>query len=90
MNKLKVLCLITNNYHLDKVNRILNNYNINTKVVSMGSGTASKSMLDYFGLVDDEKIIVMALIPDYISYELSEKLIDYFKLENLGEGLGFI
>ena len=90
MNKLKSLFLITNNNHLEKVNRILNSYSINTKVVSVGQGTASQSMLDYFGLNQDEKIMVMALIPDYIEYELSLKLIDYFKLENIGQGLGFI
>ena len=90
MNKLKTLVLITNKNNTNNVNKILNSYNVNTKVVSIGHGTASQSMLDYFGLAPDDKIIVMALIPDYIQYELSQKLIDFFKLESLGQGLGFI
>ena len=90
MNKLKTLVLITNKENLNKVNNILNSYNINAKVVSIGHGTASQSMLDYFGLIADDKIIVMALIPDYIKYELSQKLIDFFKLESLGQGLGCV
>ncbi len=90
MNKLKSLFLITNKNHLDKVNTILNAYNLNTKVVSYAKGTASQSMLDYFGLIADDKIMVMALIPDYLKFEISQKLIDYFKLESLGQGLGFV
>ena len=90
MNKLKTLLLITNKNNLTNVNNILNSYNINTKVVSVGQGTASQSMLDYFGLIADEKIIVMALIPDYIEYKISNKLINYFKLEKLGQGLGCV
>ena len=90
MNKLKTLFLITNKKNTNNVNKLLNSYNINTKVVSIGHGTASPSMLDYFELTPDDKIIVMALIPDYIKFELSQKLIDYFKLEKLGQGLGFI
>ena len=74
MNKLKSLFLITNKKNTDNVNKILNSYDINTKVVSIGQGTASPSMLDYFGLAPDDKIIVMALIPDYIKFELSQFL----------------
>ena len=90
MNKLKTLFLITNKKNTNNVNKLLNTYNINTKVVSIGHGTASPSMLDYFELTPDDKIIVMALIPDYIKFEISQKLIDYFKLEKLGQGLGFV
>ena len=90
MNKLKSLFLITNKDYLIKVNKILNGFHINTKTVSFAHGTASQSMLDYFGLIDDEKIMVMALIPDFLQYEISQKLINYFKLETLGKGLGFI
>lgn len=90
MNKLKTLFLITNKKNTNNVNKLLNAYNINTKVVSIGHGTASPSMLDYFELTPDDKIIVMALIPDYIKFEISQKLIDYFKLEKLGQGLGFV
>ena len=90
MNKLKTLFLITQKNNLNNVNKILNEYNISVKTVSIGHGTASQSLLDYFGLIADDKIIVMALIPDYIKNELSKRLIDYFKLEKLGQGLGFV
>lgn len=90
MNKLKTLVLITNHEYYNRVNYLLNSYNINIKIVNIVRGTASQSMLYYFGLSAGDKIMVTALIPDYLEEELSQKLINYFKLFNLGKGVGFI
>ena len=59
---LKMLFVICNSEK--KLNKLLNRYKLPFNTVFKGIGTASKSMLDYFGLVPTEKCILMSIIPD--------------------------
>ena len=42
--------------------------------VSKVNGTASISILNYFGLLETEKELFMAIVPDYLSHEILYKL----------------
>lgn len=84
---LKMLFIINDNEN--KIIKLVNKYKLPFNVVTHGEGTASKSMLDYFGLIGTEKIVNMSIISDL----LEEKIFDYLKknlnLEEIGKGIAF-
>ena len=50
-------------------------YGIRLKTVSKVYGTASVSVLNYFGLLETEKELFLAIIPDYLTNEILIKVI---------------
>ena len=85
---LKMLFVICNSEK--KLNKLLNRYKLPFNTVFKGIGTASKSMLDYFGLVPTEKYILMSIIPDYNEEAIINDLKIELKMEDIGKGIGFI
>jgi len=84
---LKMLFIITNEEK--KLNQFVNKFNLPFNTIFHGIGTASKSMLDFFGLVPCEKIILMSIIPDYLEDDIINNLHKKFKLQEIGNGIGF-
>lgn len=72
-----------------KVNLLLNRYGIKVKTVSGANGTASPSVLDYFGLAETKKDIYFAIIPDYLESKILDKVKSSFKLDKEGKGIAF-
>lgn len=89
MINIKMLFIIIEEGYDKKIKYFLSKYGIKLKVVLKAFGTASSSILDYFGLLETEKEIFMAIIPDYLSNELLEKIKTNFKLDKIGMGLAF-
>lgn len=89
MVNIKLLFIILDNGYSKKINYILNKYKIKFKTVSNASGTASPSLLSYFGLTDLEKEIYIGIIPDYLSSEILSKVNLEFDLVNVGTGVAF-
>ena len=73
-----------------KISQLINKFKLPFNVVSHGIGTASKSMLDFFGLVPSEKVILLAIIPGYLEKDIMLYLHENLKLEGIGTGVGFI
>ena len=90
MVNIKLLFIILNEGNDLNVKNILNQFNIKVKTVSNAHGTASPSVLDYFGLVETEKSLFMAIIPDYLQTKIIEKLNDEFQFDDVGSGVAFI
>ena len=90
MVNIKLLCLILDEGLHKKVNSVLNRLGIKFKTVSSVSGTASPSVLDFFGLTRTKKELYLAIIPENLKYKVLEKLNNVFHLENQGTGIGFI
>ena len=90
MVNIKLLFIILNEGNDAKVKSILYSFGIKVKTVSNAHGTASPSVLDYFGLVETEKEIFMAIIPDYLKCDILNKLNDSFDFDNVGNGVAFI
>lgn len=84
---LKMLFIITNEEK--KLNQFVNKFNLPFNTIFHGIGTASKSMLDFFGLVPCEKIVLMSIIPDYLENDIINNLHKKFKLQEIGNGIGF-
>lgn len=89
MVNISLLFLITDEGHDKKVKSVLNSFGIKVKTVSSANGTASPSVLDYFGLVETKKSVFMAIIPYYLSKDILNKLNDYFKFNEIGTGVAF-
>lgn len=89
MVNIKLLFIILDVGYLKKVNSLLNKFGIKFKTVSNASGTASPSVLSYFGLIDVEKEIYIGIIPDYLSSEILSKINLEFDLTNIGTGIAF-
>lgn len=89
MTNIKMLFIIIEEGYDKKIKYFLSKYGIKLKVVLKAFGTASSSILDYFGLLETEKEIFMAIIPDYLSDELLDRIKVSFKLDKVGMGLAF-
>lgn len=89
MINISLLFIITNEGHDKKVKSILNSFGIKVKTVSNANGTASPSVLDYFGLIERKKAVFMAIIPNYLSKDILNKLNNHFKFDDVGTGVSF-
>ena len=81
MVNIKMLFIIIEEGYDKKIKYFLNKYGIKLKTVSKAYGTASVSVLNYFGLLETEKELFMAIIPNYLSNEILNKLKDNFGLD---------
>ena len=90
MVNIKLLGLILDEGMHKKANSLLNRLGIKFKTVSSASGTASPSVLDYFGLAETRKELFLAIIPENLKYKVLEKINNVFHLEKEGTGIGFI
>ena len=84
---MKLLFIITDNEK--KVEKVINKFKLPFNTITHGIGTASQSMLDFFGLNETEKYISMSLIPDCMENRLFEKLDEYMNLKEIGNGIAF-
>ena len=84
MINISLLFIITDEGHDKKVKSILNSFGIKVKTVSNANGTASPSVLDYFGLIERKKAVFMAIIPNYLSKDILNKLNNHFKFDDVG------
>lgn len=84
---LKVLFIINDDEK--KLLRVIDNYQLPFNSITHGIGTASKSMLDFFGLVQKEKRILLSIIPDYLEDNILHGIKNKLKLEEIGNGIAF-
>lgn len=89
MVNILLLVLIMDEGYDKKVNLFLNKFGIKFKTVSSAIGTASPSLLDYFGLTETKKEVFLAVIPNYLEEKLLGKIKNTFKLEKQGSGVAF-
>lgn len=89
MINIKLLFIILDAGSSKKIKYLLNKFGIRIKTVSNASGTASPSVLSYFGLVETKKEVFMAIIPDYLSLKILTKINIEFNLEKVGTGIAF-
>lgn len=89
MVNLMLLVLIYSEGNDKKINSILNKFGVKVKTVTNASGTASASVLDYFGLAETKKDVYLAIIPDYLEHNILSKLKNAFKFEEIGTGITF-
>ena len=72
-----------------KMEKIINKVKLPFNVITKAKGTASQSLLDFFGLVEADKYVCMSLIPDYMEEDIINKIKDDVKIEKVGNGIIF-
>lgn len=87
MVNLKLMLLVLDEGLDRKVKSLFNKFGIRVKTVSSANGTASPSVLDYFGLTETKKDMFLALIPDYLKNKILSKIKTDFKLDREGTGI---
>lgn len=84
---IKLLVMIYNNEK--KLKNILKKYKLNFNVMTYGSGTASLSLLTYFGLDKVKKSLYFSLMPSSLEEKVLQELETKLNLKQIGEGIGF-
>lgn len=72
-----------------KIEKMVNKFRLPFNALTKGIGTASKSMLDFFGLNETEKYISLSLIPNYMEEDIFRQLDENMKLKKVGNGIAF-
>lgn len=89
MNSLCMIFIIINYSDEKEVLKIMNKYKIGFKVVMHGIGTASSSLLEYFGLNQKEKTIITSVLPPIICKHLLKEVEEKINVHEHGKGIGF-
>ena len=83
--KTKVFITISDKDKSERILKLFKRYKINYNCSINGSGTASSSLMNYFGLSDIKKNVMISIIPEFletkIMYDLHNKL-DIYKPGN--------
>lgn len=89
MNDLCMLCIIINSQLERKINKFLKKYNLGFKYVLHARGTASSSILDYFELDNEDKVIITTILPNIIGKNILTEINNKINIKNPGMGIGF-
>ena len=89
MNKLALLVIVSSinkeKYYL----KLLEKYKISLKAVTYGTGTASSSLLEYFGLNEVERTVILAVMPTVMSKYILRYMKSKSKINEPGNGIAF-
>ena len=89
MNNLSLINIIINTQDEKKFVKVLDKYKVNFKNIIHGMGTASSSLLDYFGLNQEEKAIITAIAPTTHCKHILKEIENKIKLYEPGKGIAF-
>ena len=89
MTKLKLLVTILDEDYDKQIKKIYDYNKVTVRFVTHGFGTASSSVLDYFGLIETKKHIHLAVIPDYMEENIFKQIDQKLWLNAPGTGIVF-
>lgn len=84
LTRIKLLTIITELNKEDEFIKILKGFDINSFTLTRALGTASPSLMDYFGLNEVKKQIIMCIIPEYFEYDICIVLKELLKKPGAG------
>jgi len=87
MSNIKMLIFIVNEGYYQRTNLLFSQLGIKFKAVTSANGTATPSILDYFGLVQTKKSVFFAIIPDYQTSNIFKKIKSFVKLYKKSFGI---
>lgn len=86
---INLLCLISNDKDDKNIKPIYDKYNMPFNFTTYGEGTASSSMLEYFGLEDIKKYIYFSLINETNKENILKDIKEKLELDEPGNGICF-
>ena len=89
MSELSMMVTITTRKHTRKFVQFYEEMNLPVSVITLGSGTASSKILDYFGLDGSEKSVIFHIITDTRWKEVKRQLRLKMSIDIPGIGIAF-
>ena len=89
MDDLNLLIVISSNENEKLYLNLLKKYEVKFKAITYGKGTASSSLLNYFGLNEVEKIVIFAVLPKITSKHVLRYMETKLKITDPGKGIAF-
>ena len=89
MDDLNLLIIISSSENEKLYLNLLKKYEVKFKAITYGKGTASSSLLNYFGLNEVEKIVIFAVLPKITSKHVLRYMETKFKITDPGKGIAF-
>ena len=89
MSELSMMVTITTRKHTRKFVQFYEEMNLPVSVITLGSGTASSEILDYFGLDGSEKSVIFHIITDTRWKEVKRQLRLKMNIDIPGIGIAF-
>lgn len=89
MDNLFMLVAIVNHTDEAKILKIINKYKVGFKYVMYGEGTASSSLLEYFDLNDEEKAIILSVLPNNMCKKILIEISNKINVNESGKGILF-
>lgn len=87
--RILILCTIVNRGKADKVIEYLQGQGVTFNFISLGRGTATSELLDYLGLGETKKEIVLSTIYQEDSNKLLKGIEEEITLRDPGKGIAF-
>lgn len=87
--KTKLLVTITDKGKEEKILRLYKRHKVTYSISINGIGTASSSLMDYFGLDEIKKNVILSIIPEKLETKILYDLQEKIGIHNPGEGIAF-
>ena len=87
--KTKTLFTIVDKGKKDKILKLYKRHKISYSLLLNGTGTASSSLLNYFGLNEIKKEIIISIIPELLETKILYDLHSKIEIYKPGEGIAF-
>lgn len=89
LDRLCMLFMIMNSSDEKKFVNLVNKYNIGFKVIMHAHGTASSSLLEYFGLNNEDKKVMTMVLPITICRQILKEIEQKINVNQHGRGIFF-
>lgn len=87
--RLSLLMIIAPTYAEKNYLNLLEKYKVRFKAITYGKGTASSSLLEYFGLNEVGKIVIFAVLPYITGKHILRYAKSRLKIDEPGNGIAF-
>lgn len=88
-NKLEMVVTIVNRNKAEYYIDLMNSFDINIQLVTLGHGTADAKTLAYFGVTDIDKAVIIGVIQENKIPELISTLEEKFRTIKNGKGIAY-
>lgn len=89
MDNLSLMVMIFNKKLEKKYKFLLQRNRVKYNVLLYGTGTASSSVLEYFGLNEIRRDVLFSILPSNLSKSILKQLDQKFKMDEPGNGIAF-
>lgn len=87
--KIKLLVTIVNRGKGEKLTELYRSNNISYNIICLGRGTANSDILEYLGIGESEKDVVISVVHEEDIENVMQKLNDKLNFSSQGTGIAF-